>query len=553
MYIENRADTQPSSVSYERKGCTIMKRVYCLYRVSTLGQVEKDDIPMQKQSCHEFAGKNPSWKIVREFSEKGVSGFKVSAKDRDAIQEIQKAAVEEKFEVLLVFMFDRIGRKEDETPFVVEWFVQHGIEVWSVNEGQQRFDTHVDKLLNYIRYWQASGESVKTSIRVKTRMGQIVKEGHFKGGVAPYGYRLVRQGRVSKKGHDLYDLEVDDIEAAVVRLIFDRYANAGMGTQTIASYLANEGILNRKGERFVSGTIRNMVKNPMYRGVLRSGESFSEPFEHLRIVDDDLFNRSLDILHQRSKSGEAERFIPRRYSTNCLLTGNIFCATCGARLVTSTAGKRRTRKDGSVYDRRYWRYICYNHIRYKGKCVGQSGYTASRIDDAVIGVVRNLLAQIKSVPMSYIVGKRHMEEIKEIKAKLAAAEKALKKATENLGTLKAEVVKAIRGESSFEPDLLNEMIALAEKERENAQQTVDQITELSKHSEHRETDFRTQHDRLVSWAEIFDGCEFDVKKMIVCQLVSRVLVGTGYRVSVELTVSMNQYLELSEREVKLSS
>ena len=67
------------------------KRVYCLYRVSTKGQVEKDDIPMQKQRCHEFA-EAQGWEIVREFSEKGVSGFKVSAKDRDAIQEIQKDA-----------------------------------------------------------------------------------------------------------------------------------------------------------------------------------------------------------------------------------------------------------------------------------------------------------------------------------------------------------------------------------------------------------------------------------------------------------------------------
>jgi len=31
--------------------------------------------------------------------------------------------------------------------------------VWSVKEGEQRFDHHVDKLTNYIRYWQASGES----------------------------------------------------------------------------------------------------------------------------------------------------------------------------------------------------------------------------------------------------------------------------------------------------------------------------------------------------------------------------------------------------------
>ena len=32
-------------------------------------------------------------------------------------------------------------------------------------EGQQRFDSHTDKLTNYIRFWQADGESEKTSIR----------------------------------------------------------------------------------------------------------------------------------------------------------------------------------------------------------------------------------------------------------------------------------------------------------------------------------------------------------------------------------------------------
>ena len=62
-----------------------------------------------------------------------------------------------------------------ETPFVVEWFVRNGVEVWSAVEGQQRFDNHVDKLLNYIRYWQASGESIKTSVRVKTRMEQLTR------------------------------------------------------------------------------------------------------------------------------------------------------------------------------------------------------------------------------------------------------------------------------------------------------------------------------------------------------------------------------------------
>jgi DNA invertase Pin-like site-specific DNA recombinase len=517
------------------------KRVYCLYRVSTLGQVEKDDIPMQKQSCHEFVAKNDGWKIAKEFSEKGVSGFKVSAKDRDAIQELQKAAIEEKFDILLVFMFDRIGRKEDETPFIVEWFVQHGIEVWSVHEGQQRFDNHVDKLLNYIRYWQASGESIKTSVRTKTRMGQIVQEGHFKGGKAPYGYRLERLGRVNKKGHEVYDLVIDEEEATVVRLVFDRHSNAGMGPQTIATFLTKEGILGRSGDNFVSPSIRNMVVNPTYRGVLRSGESMSEPIERLRIIDDATFFRSQELIRERSEKYQERRRIPKKTTENCLLTGNIFCAHCGARLITSTAGKRRVRKDGSVYDRRYWRYLCYNRIRHKSKCCGQSGYMATRVDEAVLAVVRGLLDDLKGIPLSAIANKRRDTETKDIKAKLSGAERELRKKTDELGALKAEIVKSIRGASSFAPDLLNEMIAAAECERDKTEQSVRALSEALADTARMFDSFKEQHDRYISFAEIFDECETNVKKMIVCELVDRVDVREGYGIDVSLTVTMEQY------------
>ena len=167
--------------SLKEREIEMKKRVYTLYRVSTKGQVEKDDIPMQKEACRNFA-ESQGWEIVKEFSEKGVSGFKKSAKERDELQKIQQAAMEGKFDILLVFMFDRLGRRDDETPFIVEWFTKQGIEVWSVNEGQQRFDTHVDKLMNYIRYWQASGESLKTSVRTRTRLEQLTGEGHYTGG-----------------------------------------------------------------------------------------------------------------------------------------------------------------------------------------------------------------------------------------------------------------------------------------------------------------------------------------------------------------------------------
>ena len=146
-------------------------RAALAYRVSTKGQVDHDDIPMQKIDCRKFAQKQ-GWRVVKEVAEKGVSGSKVSASKRDAIQQLKEEAANGEFDILLVYMFDRLGRIESETPFVLEWFVQHGIEMWSTHEGQQKIETHGDKLMNYIRFWQAAGESEKTSIRTRDRIRQ---------------------------------------------------------------------------------------------------------------------------------------------------------------------------------------------------------------------------------------------------------------------------------------------------------------------------------------------------------------------------------------------
>ena len=183
-----------------------MTRVECLYRVSTKGQVDHDDIPMQRIECRKFA-EQQGWNIIKELCEKGVSGFKISADDRDAIQELREDAMNQRFDVLLVFMFDRLGRRDDETPFVVEWFAKQGIRIFSVKEGEQKFESHTDSLINYIRYWQSEGESRKTSMRIKTRLDQMRGEGLYTGGTPRYGYRAVEKGRRNKKaGKRLGDL-----------------------------------------------------------------------------------------------------------------------------------------------------------------------------------------------------------------------------------------------------------------------------------------------------------------------------------------------------------
>ena len=56
---------------------------------------------------------------------------------------------------------------------------------------------------DYIRYWQASGESLKTSVRTRTRLEQLTGEGHYTGGTVAFGYKRVRLGRVNKKNQEV--------------------------------------------------------------------------------------------------------------------------------------------------------------------------------------------------------------------------------------------------------------------------------------------------------------------------------------------------------------
>lgn len=150
----------------------------------------------------------------------------------------------------------------DETPFVVEWFVKNSIRVWSTQESEQRFDNHTDKLTNYIRFWQADGESEKTSIRTKTALGQLVEDGGFKGGLAPYGYDLAKSRRVNKCKHEVYELAMNESEAAVVRIIFEKYMYEGFGAPQIATYLNNLSYRARSGKMWHHASIRGIIICP---------------------------------------------------------------------------------------------------------------------------------------------------------------------------------------------------------------------------------------------------------------------------------------------------
>ena len=540
------------------------KQVYCLYRVSTKGQVEKDDIPMQKQRCHEFA-EQMGWNIVKEFSEKGVSGFKVSAKDRDAILEIQKDAAMNKFDVLLVFMFDRLGRKEDETPFVVEWFVKNGIEVWSAVEGQQKFENHVDKLMNYIRYWQASGESLKTSIRVKTRMAQIVQEGRFRGGGVPYGYQLVRRGRVGKKNRELYDLVINPDEAPAVSRIFELADKYGYGGRKISTMLKEEGIINeRSGQPFHYSSIQNILRNITYVGIMRSGDTRSEIFPELQIISPEQYARIEKAREQRSadyaqkvaakyqetitleNGSEAivsrpPHSVPRKNVGKALLSGNVYCGHCGGRIFASTGRKSHHSTSGKIQER-VPIYKCYNRTQYKGQCDGPTTYLAPKIDAVLEEILRGIFEKAKSVNELDLIQNQLQSSVEECQRQIKSVKAELAKDVKELSRWENLMLDSLEGTCIFTPEQVKKRMDTVQASIDELTQKMEMLQSKIEQSREQAEQFKMQHQQLLSWAEIFDSATVEEKKMISSYIIKAVTLSRNYQMRIEFNISEAQYL-----------
>ena len=524
------------------------KRVYTLYRVSTLGQVDKDDIPMQKEACRAFA-KEKGWEIVKEFSEKGVSGFKKSAKERDQLQQIQQAAVAREFDVLLVFMFDRLGRRDDETPFIVEWFVKQGIEVWSTQEGQQRFDSHVDKLMNYIRYWQASGESIKTSVRTRTRMEQLTAEGLYTGGIAAYGYRLVKRGRINKRNHEVYDLEIDEKEAEVVRLIFQKYVYEGYGARRICNYLCEHNIMGRNGKNIPNVSIVRMIQNKSYTGYLING-NVETACPELQIIDPDLFERAQEARHARKRERGAN---PLSYSSQALLCGIVFCAHCGNRLSLASGVRKRIRADGTVTREKRIRYSCNYNVRHPGQCDGQSGYGVITLDNIVESVVRMKFAEIRECSKRKLLEEMRGKEQERVKQEIDRLEKELETKRQEQDILKAETILVIQGKSALDRDTLAEMMAETKAAVIKAGEDLQKAKAEEKALQEATKKMKRDCDDLFTWANAYDGANFNERQAILHQFIKQVRVGRNYEVEIVLNVSLEEFEEFKAHSMANST
>ena len=145
------------------------------------------------------------------------------------------------------------------------------------------------------------------------------------------------------------DIQIDETEAAVVRLIFNKTVKEGYGSYRMADYLNERGIKTHNGSKFQCNTINRILRNRMYCGYYISGDIVSPFLEHLQIIDENLFIQVQYILDQRSFKEQEKQQIARTTKGKTLLSGNLYCAHCGAKRNATSYVDRYTRADGSVY------------------------------------------------------------------------------------------------------------------------------------------------------------------------------------------------------------
>ena len=112
---------------------------------------------------------------------------------------------------------------------------------------------------------------------------------------------------------------------------------------------------------------------------------------------------------------------------------------------------------------------------------------------------------------------------------------------EEYNDLKKETVKVIRGESSVSVALLNEIIKEAEENLDNLKAAVLDAETKQIALEESNIGVKSEFDQLLTWADIYDQCSMEAKKMIVAQLIKEVRVGKGYEIEIKFNISFAEF------------
>lgn len=520
-----------------------------LLRVSSRQQLDADgDLPTQRRIVENYIRAQKGWEldaVKSEYHELGVSGYKNSVEDRTVLQEILADAKRHEFQILVCYKDDRLGRREDEIPAYIKELAENGVLVYTVKEGCLTPKNHIDNLLNFIRYWSAQGDSIKTSQRVKDAAMEQVRMGKNQGGNAPFGYRLELSGELSKHQRALKKKVIVEEEAEIVKKIFEYALHYGYGAQKIAKLLNESPEYQGKARNGVwkAGTIHDMLKNPIYTGYeaynrrTHVGSAFcrldpkewvlaDKCNEAIRIIDLEVWQKVQQIREDRKDHYAGKRTSGRGIhastSSSLSLLDVAYCGCCGRKLTNGSKYNYWTTKDGRKCNSVVGYYRCQSRHQGEG-CTGKASHRADNLEPEVFDFVRRYLEQIED--NEEFLRKYEATKAKEQsdnKKKLQNLKRQLRESERNQKTYEEILPQVLRGEIGIPADDFYQYIADEKEKQKTLRGGIERLqSELTHVGEDADSLSRLMKE-IPSWKDLFDEADVPVKRMIINKLIDRV-------------------------------
>ena len=350
------------------------KKCYIYTRVSTAAQTEGYSLEAQTERLRKYA-EYKEMEVVREYCDAGKSGKSITG--RPEFQRMLQDVSEERDGVafILVFKLSRFGRNAADVLNSLQFIQDYGVNLICVEDG---IDSSKDSGKLTITVLSAVAEIERENILVQTMEGrkQKAREGKWNGGQAPFGYDLDSRNST---------LVVNEEEAEIVRIIYDKFVHTDMGADAICNYLNQRGYTKKKvrGHElnyFARGLIMKILDNPVYTGKIAYGKNVTEKVkgtrdEYRRVKTDDYL--LADGLHEAivdEETWEAAREKRKRTGVRFvkthspehehILTGLIRCPLCGGGM-SGTVQRRQNKKTGEYKDTFYYR--CHHRKKVDGK------------------------------------------------------------------------------------------------------------------------------------------------------------------------------------------
>lgn len=278
-------------------------------RVSTKEQSEEGySLDAQLALLRSYANRE-GYDVLGEFVESETA--KVSG--RPAFTEMVKGFKLGKASILLVEKTDRLYRNIrdyltiDELDIAVH-LVKEGEVISKDSKSHQKF-IHGIRVLMARNYSDNLSEETKKGMLAKARLGLWPTH-------APFGYRnTIKDGRRI--------IEIDPEFGPHISWLFHRFGEGTISVKELRLEAAARGIVGRKAVPLWSSELHFILKNPIYRGIVRwDGEEV--PGLHEALIDSITFQRVQDIL-----SGRNQTKAKPASEKDFIYKGLFSCANCG--------------------------------------------------------------------------------------------------------------------------------------------------------------------------------------------------------------------------------